>query len=289
MEKESRKRIILFLILSFIPMWVLSCVYYFVRKDIILVIMMLLPAIASVVTRAISKEGFERMMIRPCFKGNWKWYIIAYFMPPFVAYFGATIYFLIFTSSFTPLQSTFAVESSIASTSEYVKALLVLFPLAIILNPLMGIVQCFGEELGWRGYLLPKLGETLSPLFASVITGVVWGLWHAPIIAMGYNYGTENPIAGIFAMIVFCTCLGIISGFLTYKVNSIWPAVLFHASINGMDMYAPSALFMSQKPNIFVGPDLLGIIGGVGFIVIDIILILIMRKWKKDEDRQAYA
>ena len=81
----------------------------------------------------------------------------------------------------------------------------------------MGMIQCFGEELGWRGYLLPKIGEKLSPLSASVFTGVIWGLWHAPIIAMGYNYGTNNLIAGIFAMTVFCTVLGIISGFLTLE------------------------------------------------------------------------
>ena len=76
---------------------------------------------------------------------------------------------------------------------------------------------------------------------------------------------------------------GIISGFLTYKVRSIWPAVLFHASINGMDRWAPSTLFMSKKPNMFLGPDLLGFIGGLGFIIIDVVLIMNMRKWKKGE------
>ena len=181
------------------------------------------------------------------------------------------------------MQSAFAIQESIISTSELLKTLCILIPLAIIVNPIMGMIQCFGEELGWRGYLLPKIGEKLSPLSATVFTGVIWGLWHAPIIAMGYNYGTNNPIAGIFAMTVFCTVLGIISGFLTYKVRSIWPAVLFHASINGMDRWAPSTLFMSKKPNMFLGPDLLGFIGGLGFIIIDVVLIMNMRKWKKGE------
>ena len=131
--------------------------------------------------------------------------------------------------------------------------------------------------------MLPKLTEKKSPLFASVFTGVIWGLWHAPIIAMGYNYGTEHPIAGVFAMVVFCTVLGIILSYLTYKVHSIWPATLFHASINGMDTWAPSTLFMSHKSNVFLGPDLLGVIGGIGFIIIDIALIMVMKKWKKVE------
>lgn len=244
--------------------------------------MMLIPAFASVITRIITKEGFKKMMLRPYFRGNIKWYSIAYFAPPFIAYFGALVYFLIYRSDFSPLESVCAKQEQVLSLHEYVKMLSALIPLAIIVNPVMGILQCFGEELGWRGYLLPKIGEYLSPLKASVVTGVIWGLWHAPIIAMGYNYGPDHPIAGILAMTVFCTVLGIISGFLTYKVRSIWPAVLFHASINGMDTWSASTLFMSHTSNPFIGPDLLGIIGGMGFIIWAVVPIVIMRKWKNN-------
>ena len=68
-------------------------------------------------------------------------------------------------------------------------------------------VQCLGEDAGWRGYLLPKLLEFMKPWKAVLLTGVIWGLWHAPVIACGFNYGTAHPIAGIFAMVVFSTCL----------------------------------------------------------------------------------
>ena len=284
MKIETRKRIILFLILSFASMWALSCIYYVQRVSSILLVMMFLPTIASVVTRIITKEGFAEMMLRPRLKQNLKWYLAAYFAPPFIAYFGAMVYFVIFSSDFSPLQSAFAIEESITTTSDFLKTMITLIPLAIVVNPVMGLLQCFGEELGWRGYLLPKLVENFSPLSASVITGVIWGLWHAPIIAMGYNYGTEYPIAGIFAMTVLCAVLGVISGFLTYKTHSIWPAILFHAAINGMGTWAPSSLFMSNKPNIFLGPDLTGIIGGIGFIIVDIVLITVMKKWKAVEN-----
>ena len=56
-------------------------------------------------------------------------------------------------------------------------------------EPLMGLVQCLGEEAGWRGYLLPKLLEFMKPWKAVLLTGVIWGLWHAPVIACGFNYG----------------------------------------------------------------------------------------------------
>ena len=76
----------------------------------------------------------------------------------------------------------------------------VLIPLAILVNPLMGILQCLGEELAWRSYLLPRLSKQYPIRIAALINGVIWGIWHSPIIAMGYNYGTEHRILGLFGV-----------------------------------------------------------------------------------------
>lgn len=97
---------------------------------------------------------------------------------------------------------------------------------------------------------------------------------------MGYNYGTGHPILGIFAMIIFCIVIGIISSYLFYKTKSIWCPVIFHASLNGIDKFAPSDLFMSKAPNLFIGPDLLGIIGGIGFAIIAVVLFAKLKKEK---------
>ena len=278
MKKTTMIRILCFILLAFVPMYGLCAVYSRSGMSALLVLMMFLPAIASLLTRLITHEGFEDMMLNWRWKGNGKRYLFAYFAPPLLAYAGAAVYFLLFPKDFSPLQSAFAVQSSITSADDYIKTLLVMVPLAIVVNPLMGIVPCLGEELGWRGYLLPKLSESFSPLASAALTGVVWGIWHAPLIALGYNYGSEHPAAGILAMVVFCTCIGLISGFLAYQTRSIWPAVLFHAAINGMDKWPASLLLMSKQPNMFVGPDLLGIIGGLGFLVADIFIICSMHK-----------
>jgi hypothetical protein len=75
--------------------------------------------------------------------------------------------------------------------------------------------------------------------------------------------------------------IGIISSYLFYKTESVWCSVLFHASINGMDKWAPSSMFMSEDANKFIGPDLLGIIGGIGFVVIASIAFLRLREIKE--------
>jgi membrane protease YdiL (CAAX protease family) len=103
----------------------------------------------------------------------------------------------------------------------------------ILALPLVGLINSvatFGEEYGWRGYLLPGL-LPLGQGRALILSGIIWGLWHAPIIAMGYNY-PQHPYLGIALMCVFTTIAGILLGWTRLATGSVWPAVLGHAAIN---------------------------------------------------------
>lgn len=285
MKKKIDKGLVFFGVVSFLLLIIGSSLYYITRSSMCLIFLMFTPAISVIISKIVCKEKFKDLYIRPNFKGNVKWYVCSYFLTPFIAYIGAIIYFLIFKNEFDPLNSRYAIEAGITSLNEYISSLLLVIPLAILVNPIMGIIQCFGEELAWRGYLLPKLSEKLSIQKAVLINGVIWGLWHSPIIAMGYNYGNEYPILGIVAMILFCVVIGIISSYLFYRTKSIWCSILFHASINGIDKWTPSSMFMSNEVNRFVGPDLLGIIGGIGFIIIAIILFGKLKKCKFSQNQ----
>ena len=67
--------------------------------------------------------------------------------------------------------------------------------LAVMAVTFIGFLT-FGEEYGWRGYLLPKL-LPLGEVKAAVIVGLIWGPWHAPILIAGLNYSGVNPFAAI--------------------------------------------------------------------------------------------
>ncbi|MEE2036901.1 CPBP family intramembrane metalloprotease [Nocardiopsis sp. CT-R113] len=101
-------------------------------------------------------------------------------------------------------------------------------PLAAFIN----LVPALGEELGWRGWLLPKL-MPLGTLPALLISGVIWGLWHAPLILLGYNYPDAPGWLGLTAMVGMCILVGTVFGWLRLRSGSVWPAALAHAAFNG--------------------------------------------------------
>jgi len=85
--------------------------------------------------------------------------------------------------------------------------LLVLLGGALLAACTVNLPAMMGEELGWRGYLYQATAHW-SGLRRTVFTGVVWGLWHAPLIALGHNY-PDHPVAGIGLMVVFCVLLAV--------------------------------------------------------------------------------
>jgi membrane protease YdiL (CAAX protease family) len=87
------------------------------------------------------------------------------------------------------------------------------------------------EELGWRGFLQPRLIRSgFSLWFAMIITGAIWGLWHAPVMMRGQYPG--HPYLGAFLTVPYCVLLAIIFGWLRIGSGSVWVAAVAHASLD---------------------------------------------------------
>ena len=250
-------------------------------------ICMFFPAIGVVLTRLITKEGFGEAWLRPHIKGHIRYYLLAWFGPAVLTFAGMGIYFLIYPDnldlSFGYFTATLESAGAPMETLPIPVGLLMIVQCvqAVFLAPALNFVTCFGEEWGWRGYLLPKISRHFSTVPTLLITGIIWGLWHAPLTIIGHNYGLGYwgfPFTGIGMMCVFCTVLGIFMAYVTLKTGSCIPAILAHGAINGIA--AIGIYFTFDGGNPFVGPAPTGIIGLIPFAVTAIPMVIHLKKQK---------
>ena len=300
----TKKRLLIFLGITFVLTWIycVAFVYPYANAttaeeltmlQLFMAGTMFIPAICVVITRLITKEGFKNSMIKPNFKGNIKIYLLAYFGPAILTLVGAAVYFLIFPNNFDIncgylLQTYEEMGIDMSVTAMPMNLLMISQGLsAILLGPIMNFFTCFGEEWAWRGYMVPKMVENMKTIPMLLVSGVIWGLWHAPLTIIGHNYGTDYlgyPFTGILGMCFFCTVIGVFMAYITLKTKSCIPAVLAHGAINSFA--AIGVYFTFDGGNPFVGPAPTGIIGAIGFIVVDIFMVKALIKKEKSVEEE---
>jgi membrane protease YdiL (CAAX protease family) len=92
--------------------------------------------------------------------------------------------------------------------------------------------SAFGEELGWRGFLFPELQRMTSFTTASLIGGLVWALWHLPLILFS-DYHSAAPRAFVVVMFFASTIArAFLHNWFRARSGSVWPNVFLHASHN---------------------------------------------------------
>ena len=101
------------------------------------------------------------------------------------------------------------------------------------LGVMTGLVAGTGEEIGWRGLLVPELAKIMTFRSLMIVSGLIWASWHMPVMLLAGYHGQGTPfafsLACFFAMI---TLLGGIMAWMTVKTRSFWPAALLHATHN---------------------------------------------------------
>jgi len=200
---------------------------------------MLLPACCAIILQAVHKEKlFSNLNVS--FKLN-RWFIVAG-AAPFVYSFaalGITLLFpnVSFTMTYEGLLSRVPPEQVELVKEQLSKFPPVIFLLIQVVNAVIAgytinAVFGFGEELGWRGYLLKALQDKKF-MTVSLIIGTVWGLWHFPLILIGHNY-PQHPAAGVGMMVVFCVLLTPMMIYTVIKARSVIAAAVFHGVNNAI-------------------------------------------------------
>ena len=296
MEKErslETHRIWLFLIITFVMTyaWTIGFIWprvlgrdatTFTQEETLVntaltAVLMFFPALGVLITRIVTREGFNNSMLRLNLKGNVRYYLIGWFGPFVLTLLGMLLYFMVFPSEFT-LDSYL---TQMATLPVSPKVFWIVQLLLMTVAPLLNVVTCFGEEWGWRGYLLPKVAARMKFLPTVLLTGFIWGIWHAPIIVAGHNYGVGYPgypWTGIGAMCLFCIVAGVILSYITLKTKSCWPAVFAHGMMNGTASIGVIFLADPMAYDRFIGPVPTGILGAAFYLLAALWIVWQMRE-----------
>lgn len=234
---------------------------------------MFIPAVGVVLTRLVTHDWSDcRLHLN--LKGHAVPYLVGWFGPMALTIVGAVLYFLLFPSQFS---LSAAAANPMLGTEAPAALNTVATVVLVLLCPLLNAINCFGEEWGWRGFLYPKMKEGHSFLRTAVLVGLIWGIWHAPIIAIGHNYqqvvGTASwpmIVAAIAAMCVLCVFLSIIFCYISQRAHSVWPAVVAHGAFNGVASIGMLYMADPDHVNAFIGPAPTGIIGALPLIIVAI-------------------
>lgn len=175
------------------------------------------------------------------FKLN-RWFLVAWLLPVIIAFATLGVSLFLPTIEYSPQLAGFyeSLESTLSPEQiEQMKAQAAVFPIhpfwigllqGLIAGITINAIAGFGEELGWRGFLQKELGH-MGFWKSSIVIGLVWGLWHAPIILQGHNY-PEHPQAGVFMMIIFTLLLSPIFSYVRLRAKSVIAAAILHGSLN---------------------------------------------------------
>jgi len=292
-NSTDQKRIRIFIAIAFGISWATALVIYLTggladspmlavgggQLSLALVLMatfyMFGPAVANILTRLITKEGRQNLLMKPNFdRRRWIYFVAAWLLPGILTLLGMALFFLVFPENYDSGLSFLSEQMELLGADGLNPWTIVVAQTvqAIMVAPLLNALPTFGEEFGWRGYLLPKL-MPLGGHKAVLLSGVIWGVWHWPIILMGYNYGLDYfgaPILGPLAMVWFTIVFGALLAWVTIKSGSVWPAVIGHGALNGIA--GLSLIFIAGEPNTVLGPTPVGLIGGIGFTILAAIL-----------------
>ena len=234
---------------------------------------MFFPMITALVLHAIDKEKFNHTGLVN-FKIKWSW-AVAWLLPLVMTLACILVNGLmpgvelkynaeqLINQYHIPEDQQEMVREQLGQLPAYLMILITLIS-GLIAGITVNAIAAFGEEFGWRNYLVGALRE-VKFWKAALFIGIVWGIWHFPLILMGHNYPNE-PQWGVLLMVVMCILLGAIELYFVLKSKSMIVAAIMHGTINAL---AGVVIYFTLGGNDFVN----GMPGMSGFIVMALTIV----------------
>lgn len=280
-HQKSIRKIITFLILTF----GLSTIFYSIiiktgsiqtGGGIFTLALMWVPGLSGMITQLFFEKSLRGMGWKP---GKAKFLLLAYLIP---LIYSLVVYGITWLSGLggvpnpafiADIQEGFKVTGS-ATTLYVILYILEMSTLGVV----MGLVSGAGEEIGWRGLFVPELAKVTTFAKTTLISGLVWTIWHMPLILFAdYNLPGVPKWFSVLMFTVMVLGINTVFSWLCLKSKSWWPAAIMHASHNLFVQSIFTPLTVQHKITPFIIDEF-----GVGLALAGIVLAVIFLRKGKD-------
>lgn len=227
-------------------------------------------------------------------RGKRRYWLAAWFGPAVFTVLAALLYFAVFSSRLDLSGSWLVTAYGGEMDAETLRSQLGVSSLsymletglfAVTLAPPINMLFAVGEEAGWRGYMMPQLKERFGLLNGRLLGGVIWGVWHWPIMLLtGYEYGTNYlgaPVLGLVVWCVVCFALNTLLDWLYEKTGCIWVSAIAHGAFNAVAALFTVLTYPADAYYNVLGPTPIGLIGMLPMLAAAVWLTL--RQVKQEE------
>jgi membrane protease YdiL (CAAX protease family) len=271
-NKRTKLSIIVYLLLTF----ALSSIFYFlvIRRanagqslGLLILGLMWCPGVSGIATRLIFQgnlrgHGFGW--------GKTKYQFASYWIP--LAYASAVYLPIWFAGYFNPASPMLDTISHRFPNLPHAAVLALFFAILATVGVLSSCISALGEELGWRGFLVPQLAKIVPFNRVAMISGVIWALWHYPIILFSTAYRGAGPLwYTVACFTVMVVSMSFLFAWMRLKSGSVWTGMLLHASHN----LFIQAFFDPQTRHARIS-DLWTTEFGAGLAIVSIIVALVV-------------
>ena len=273
-KREVWKTIILFLILL---ITLSSIAYYAILKlnptSIYVGALMISPALAAFITLKIRKRPISSL---PWNLKELKYLKLSYITPILYV---SIAYVLIWLFGFGNLLNSERIlqwsnELGIDSSNQTILIITMVF-LLLTVGVIKNLGSTLGEEIGWRGFLIFELRKVMSFKSVAIVSGLIWAVYHFPIINLMYGRG-EHLLLHLSAFTIMIIGVSVILAYYTFKSNSLWPAAMYHSVHNIYIQKICTPLTISNEKTIFW-------IDEYGFMIPIITTVFAFYFWRKAE------
>lgn len=216
------------------------------------------PALASLLARLVNQDGVADVSLRPGGLRGLAWCGVAWLYP-----------FVVGGVAYGTAWGTGLVGRT-AGTGELVGTLL----LAGTVITAVSLATALGEELGWRGYMLTRLVDAGVPA-PVLVSGLLWGAWHLPIILSGQYAQGASPAASAGLFLLCIVPFSFFAARLRFETGSVWAPAVAHAAWNAVIQAAFDE--SSAGPSVWIGES------GVLVIAANLACVLLVTRgtWRR--------